>query len=108
MVHAVIDGTLAAGEVAMEAEELAAMLAFREFMFEWVYLRPEAQRQARKAVRMLRDLIDHFLEHPGEIPDSYRDAASPFHLQVVDFVAGMTDRYAQRVHDELFRPVGQV
>ncbi len=107
MVHAVIEGTLAAGEVTMEPEELAAMLAFREFMFERVYLRPEAQRQAGKAVRMLRDLVDYFLEHPGAIPDSYRAPTAPARLQAIDFVAGMTDRYAQRLHDELFRPLGQ-
>jgi dGTPase len=108
MVHAVIEGTVAADEVAMEPEDLAVMLSFREFMFDRVYLRPEAQRQARKAVRMLRDLVDHFLEHPEQIPDSYRHAAAPVRTQAIDFVAGMTDRYAQRLHDELFRPVGQV
>ncbi len=108
MIHAVIDGSLAAGEVTMEPGALAVMLSFREFMFARVYLRPEARRQAAKAVKMLRDLVDHFLEHPEEIPESYRQAAAPPHLQAVDFVAGMTDRYAQRVHDDLFRPVGQV
>ncbi len=108
MVHAVIEGTLAAGEVAMEPEDLEVMLAFRAFMFERVYLRPEARRQAAKAVRMLRDLVEHYLAHPEEIPGSYRHAAAPARTQAIDFVAGMTDRYAQRVHDELFRPVGQV
>lgn len=108
MIHAVIEGSLAAGEVAMEPETLEAMLRFRDFMFERVYLRPEARRQARKAVRILRDLVDHFLAHPEQIPDSYRHQASPERTQALDYVAGMTDRYALKLHDEHFRPSGQV
>ena len=104
MIHAVIDESLARGELAMEPEILAAMHRFREFMFERVYLRPEALRQARKAVQILRDLVDHFLGHPDEMPMSYRHLASSERTQVIDFVAGMTDRYALRVHDGLFRP----
>jgi dGTPase len=108
MIHAVIEGTLAAGELTMEARGLEAMLAFREFMFERVYLRPEANTQADKAVKLIRDLVDYFLAHPDEMPASYRDRESSERMQVIDFVAGMSDRYALRVHDELFRPSGQV
>jgi dGTPase len=104
MIHAVIDESLRRGELAMEPEVLAAMQRFRAFMFERVYLRPEAVRQAHKAVQILRDLVDHFLEHADEMPMSYRHLASPLRTQVIDFVAGMTDRYALRTHDELFRP----
>ncbi len=108
MVKAVIDGSLAAGEVAMEPGILEQMHRFREFMFENVYLRPESQQQAEKAVKVIRDLVDHLLEHPDQLPDSYRHRESTEREQVIDFVAGMSDRYALRVHDELFRPLGQV
>jgi len=108
MIHAVIEGSLAAGELTMETATLEVMQRFRDFMFERVYLRPEARRQAAKAVKILRDLVDHFLEHPDQIPSSYRHEESPPRIQVLDYVAGMTDRYALKLHDELFRPSGQV
>ncbi len=108
MVRAVIEGSLAAGELAMEPGVLDQMHQFRAFMFERVYLRPESEQQAQKAVKLIRDLVDHFLEHPEELPASYRHRESSERLQVIDFVAGMSDRYALRVHDELFRPSGQV
>ncbi len=108
MIHAVIDESLRQGKLCMDPEIQAAMNGFRDFMFEHVYLRPEAQAQAAKAVKILRDLMDHFLEHPEAIPDTYRHKASTPRIQVLDFVAGMTDRYALRVHDELFRPAGMV
>jgi len=108
MIHAVIDESIRQGKVEMEPEVLAQMHMLREFMFENVYLRPEANRQAETAVRILRDLVDYFLEHPDEMPDSYRLRDEPLVIQVLDVVAGMTDRYALRVHDRIFRPARTV
>ena len=104
MIRAVIDESLRQGEVAMEPEMRAAMNDFRDFMFERVYLRPESRRQADKAIRLLRNLVDYFLEHPDEMPESYRQRELPVVEQVIDVVAGMTDRYALRTHDRIFRP----
>jgi dGTPase len=106
MIHAVIDESLAAGEVTMSPGVLKTMHAYRDFMFRRVYLRPEAKRQAEQAVRILRDLVDYYLEHPNEMPESYRQRGELLVSQVIDVVAGMTDRYAMRVHDRIFRPWG--
>jgi dGTPase len=106
MVTAVISESLARGEVTMATPVLEAMHRYRDFMFENVYLRPEARRQAEQAVRILRDLVDYYLEHPDEMPGSYRQHDEPLVTQVIDVVAGMTDRYAMRVHDQIFRPWG--
>ncbi len=76
MIRAVIRGSLAAGELAMERETLEAMHAFREFMFENVYLRPEAAKQASKAVKLIRDLVDYFLENPDGDPRAPTATAS--------------------------------
>ena len=38
------------------------------------------------------------------MPESYRQRHEPLVTQVIDVVAGMTDRYALRVHDQIFRP----
>jgi dGTPase len=106
MIHAVIDESLQQGTVAMKPEVLEAMARYRDFMFEKVYLRPAARRQSEQAVRILRDLVDYFLENPDEMPQSYRREDSPLVIQVLDVVAGMTDRYALRKHDRIFRPGG--
>jgi dGTPase len=104
MIHSVIDESLRQGEVAMDPEIREAMNRFRDFMFERVYLRPESRRQAEKAIRLLRNLVDYFLENPDEMPESYRHRELPVVEQVIDVVAGMTDRYALRTHDRIFRP----
>jgi dGTPase len=106
MVHAVVDASVAAGHVTMGAGELELMHELRDWMFEHVYLRPEAMAQGERAVRVIRDLVEHFAAHADEIPDAYRLPGSSDLQAAVDHVAGMSDRFAIRVHDELFRPAG--
>jgi dGTPase len=104
MIHAVIDESLGTGAVRMDDETLGVMNRLRDFMFERVYEAPEQLRQQRRAVSVIRDLMDWHLEHPDEIPASYRqDEATP-QTQAADYIAGMTDRFALATHDRLFRP----
>ena len=104
MISAVVEESLRQGRVEMDPETLEAMNELRTFMFERVYLRPETEAPRRKVIRIVHDLVDYFTEHPYEVPASYRhDDADPL-TQVIDYVAGMTDRFAIRTHDELFRP----
>jgi dGTPase len=106
MINAVIDESLAAGEVRMDALTLAVMNELREFMFERVYLSEAQLMHTRAAVDLIRRLVDYHLEHPERIADSYRDNDADAVTQVVDYVAGMTDRYALQVHDQLFGLAG--
>jgi len=104
MVQSVIDESYRTDTIAMEHGLLAEMHALRSFMFERVYLRSEAESQRRRAAQVVRDLVAYYLEHPEGLPDSYRHDAADELTQVIDYVAGMTDRFAIRAHDELFRP----
>src|SRR6266545_1113301 len=72
----------------------AAMITLRGFMFERVYLRPEAERQSDRAKRLLTDLHGYYLERPEAMPMGASLAGDPVQQQVVDAIAGMTDRYA--------------
>ena len=102
MIAAVIDESISSGQVAMEPECLAVMHELRDFMFKRVYLRPEAEDRRRQVFTVIRELVDHFLDNPHEIPDSFRQVEADALQQVMDYVAGMTDRYALRLHDQLF------
>ncbi len=102
MIQSVVDHALATGEVAMGPRSLEAMHELREFMFARVYLRPEVQPQQDRAIRLIRDLVDYFIDRPGDIPASYQSFEGADRVtQAIDYVAGMTDRYAIRVHEEL-------
>jgi dGTPase len=104
MVQSVIDESYRQNEITMESYTLEAMHTLREFMFEHVYLRPEAENQRRRAKQIVRELVEYFLEHPDEIPQTYVHDQADVLTRVIDYVAGMTDRYAISTHDTLFRP----
>ena len=104
MIAAVVDESLRVGEVSMADDVLGVMHDLRAFMFDRVYLRPAMEPRRRRAKEVVRGLVDYYLRHPHEIPETYRHEDSERLVQVIDYVAGMTDRYAIRSHDELFRP----
>jgi dGTPase len=58
------------------------MLSLRSFMFERVYLGPQVESEHRRA----RDVVLRIFEHLVERGDDVDEA--------VDFLAGMTDRFA--------------
>jgi len=101
MIEAVIEHSLQVGHVAMDPKTLAVMNELRDFMFERVYMTGELRRQQESAVEVIRRLVEHHLANPGEIPDTYREHAAEPVIQVVDYVAGMTDRYALAEHDRV-------
>ncbi|MGI9667282.1 MAG: deoxyguanosinetriphosphate triphosphohydrolase [Acidimicrobiia bacterium] len=104
MVQSVIDESYRRGEITMEPSMLEAMHTLRSFMFENVYLRPDAETQRLRAAQIVRDLVTYYLEHLDEVPSTYRHDEADDLTQVIDYVAGMTDRFAIRTHDDLFRP----
>jgi dGTPase len=106
MVTLVVDASVEAGHVTMADGPLQTMHELRAWMFDRVYLRPEARAQADRAVRVIQDLVEWFAAHPDRIPDLHRIPGRTPLEAAVDHVAGMSDKYAIRVHDELFRPAG--
>jgi dGTPase len=91
-----------AGDIVQGEEVGGAMLRLREFMFEAVYLGADAQREKPRIERMLRALFGHYAEHP---PPAATPEASD-EQRVVDWLAGMTDRFAVRTFGELSVPQG--
>jgi dGTPase len=91
-VSAMLETIADTGVVALRAPEAEALAAFRAFNYERIYLRPEAQEQARRVVAVIRALTEHFAEQPrtpGLPPGSEAALA-----ESVRYVSGMTDRYA--------------
>jgi dGTPase len=85
-----LDRSEDAGDIVQGEEVGGAMLRLREFMFERVYLAPAAQPDKPRIESMLRALFDHYVESPP--PPLTADASDE--QRVVDWLAGMTDRFA--------------
>jgi dGTPase len=102
LVRDVIERFEATGEIAQGAEVGEAMMNLRTFMFDNVYLAASAKREHPRIERMIRILFDHFVTEP---PPPMTPGASEDE-RIVDWLAGMTDRYAIRVFSELAVPQG--
>jgi dGTPase len=87
----IVERSEAAGDIVQGPEIGAAMLRLRKFMFERVYLGPDAQREHARVERTMRGLFDHYLAHPDELP-AWDPGASECQ-RVADYIAGMTDRF---------------
>jgi dGTPase len=94
--------------LAMSPETLAATNELREFMYTSVYLDSRAKADDGKVRTMIEMLYHHFMEHPDQVPEDLlkinRDRDEPTERAVVDYIAGMTDRYAIKVFNELYVP----
>jgi dGTPase len=104
MINSVIEASHRSGTVEMEPEHLELMDRLRDFMFERVYLSPETEKQKGRAIQVIQDLVSYFRDNPGEVPASFAVPGSDALTAAIDYVAGMTDRFALTTWDKLFRP----
>jgi dGTPase len=93
-------------EVQLTRPVFAALDGLRDFMFEQVYLREDTEGEHDRATRLIRELFQHFLEHPKDMPEEYDRAPGDLPTRVADYISGMTDRYALRTYERLFLPRG--
>jgi dGTPase len=82
LVHDLIETSEREGDIRQSEEIGDAMLALRSFMFEHVYLGSHTATEHERARTAIRTIFDH-LATRGDRPQ-----------EIVDYVAGMTDRFA--------------
>ena len=91
-------------EVRMSDEILKATLELRGFLFEAVYENPRATAEFEKASGVLGGIWDRLLAKPEEYLDQATIESEGLEAAARDFLAGMTDRYAVALFQELFVP----
>jgi dGTPase len=82
LVHDLVETSAREGDIAQSDEVGRAMLSLRRFMFERVYLAPETRPEHERAHDTVRRIFDHLADRGDGADD------------IVEFVAGMTDRFA--------------
>jgi len=104
MVRDVITATMANGyeSIAMTPDVLQALEQLRKHMFEHMYLSTTVRTEFEKAQKMLVALFEYVTAHPEEFLDTKSD--EPVERLAIDFIAGMTDRYAINLYTRLFLP----
>jgi dGTPase len=91
-------------EIRMSPAILDAVLRLRSFLFDAVYENSRATAEFQKASDVLEGLWQKLRERPDEFLDLRTIAAEGLDVAAKDFLAGMTDRYAVRLFEELYVP----
>lgn len=106
MVSDVVRETLDGGttEIRMSADMLAATLALRDYLFAQVYENDVAMAEFTKASGILGGLWQRVQKTPGQFLDQRTIDAEGLDVATQDFIAGMTDRYAVGLFEQLFIP----
>jgi dGTPase len=76
----------------------------KRFLFKHIYNDPAITEDRDRSVRCLEELFIYYLDAPGSMPASHEESAlsQPRHAVVCDYIAGMTDQFLLRKHQEHF------
>ena len=102
VVHQTIDGGMT--EIRMSDAILDATVGLRSFLFEAVYENEVATAEFKKAGGILGGLWEKIRERPAEFLDPRTIDKDGLDVAAKDFLAGMTDRYAVNLYEQLFVP----
>jgi dGTPase len=106
MVKDVVSETLSGGmiEMRMSPSVLDATLALRAYLFEAVYENEVSTAEFKKAFGILSGLWEKIRERPRDFLDGRILEEEGLDVAGRDFLAGMTDRYAVSLFEELYIP----
>jgi dGTPase len=112
LVHDLVDTSLDRDSIEQTPAVKQALDDLRSFLFQTVYPRALEEAGGEKIRQLITQLMEHFLEHPEALLTAPIATGDPELDRVelvraaTDYVAGMTDRFAQRLYLQLFMPKG--
>ena len=76
----------------------------KRFLFLHIYNLPAITEDRDRSVRCLEELFEYYFGKPGSMPATYEELARTEirHIVVCDYIAGMTDQFLLRQHQERF------
>ena len=80
----------------------------KRFLFKHIYNHPAITEDRDRSIRCLEELFLYYLDSPGSMPSSHEESArtEARHVVVCDYIAGMTDQFLLRKHQEHFGRAG--
>ena len=94
--------------ISMSPQILEATNGVREYMYANVYLRGPAKTEDGKVEYVINTLYEYYCQHPEALPSDLlaicEQRGEPTERAVIDYIAGMTDRYALKKFNDLFIP----
>jgi dGTPase len=88
--------------VAFSAEMQSQNRELKNFLHKNLYRHYHVMRMSAKAVRIISNLFDAFMDDPRLLPPQYQVSGQMLAQSISDYIAGMTDRYAIREYRRIF------
>ena len=92
--------------IELSQEKLQAMNKLRTYMFENVYHNKKVKlaEDIARVETIVESLFDYYMKKPDELPADLLEMRDMFPVEdlVKDHIAGMTDRYAEKIFRQLF------
>jgi dGTPase len=76
----------------------------KRFLSTHIYNHPLITEDCARSIRCLEELFTYYLQQPHSMPEPHEEMAkgTPRHIVVCDYIAGMTDQFLLRQHQEHF------
>lgn len=96
--------------IAFSPDMARAQEELQDYLFTHFYRHFRVVRMMDKAKRLLGELFDAYADRPELLPPEFQKWADSegAHRAVCDYLAGMTDRYAEQDYRKLFDPTERV
>lgn len=108
MVESVVGASAGRPEINMSPHVFEAMAETRHYLFEHVYNRPGVKAEQAELAGALRQLLAFYKDNPAEVPSGAvgpdGGSGADSETALVDYIAGMTDRFALRVYSSIKSP----
>ena len=106
MVRDLVSNSFSSPIIKRSKEVKEATDELRNYLFENVYIGSRPKKEEVKAKRLLKLLFNYYVDNNDQIPNKFKSMMDKFEVEkiVIDYIAGMSDRYAIEKGEELFIP----
>lgn len=108
MILDIIHNSINNDKIAMSDEIAQATKELRDFLFENVYYNKVAKSEEEKTTFIVEKIFEYYTKHFEALPEFYLQIYNENSFSksevIKDYIAGMTDRYAMKIFEDLYIP----
>jgi dGTPase len=108
MIVDVIENSKNLDKITMSKEISECTTELRDFLFENVYFDKVAKSEDEKTTFIIERIFEYYTKHFDYLPEFYLKLYKENNFSrneiIKDYIAGMTDRYAMKIFEDLYMP----